>query len=173
MSAQPRPASLSATRRRFLLAVLAVIVGGHLYCLISGDRDRWPFSRYAMYSSPRSPVEASLYVLVGVEAADVREVELSETWEYLRPLYRGNLHGTFRRLAREPEAKPQLQAAALDCLLRYERYRVEGRHAGPPLAAMRVYQYRWRYADVDRVMRRPTTRELLAEARLDGAEEAK
>jgi hypothetical protein len=157
---------LPAGRRAFLGAVLAAVVGGHLWCLLSSTEERWPFSRYAMYSEARDPVQAELYVLVGVDAADPSlEIELSENWQYLRPHYRGTLHRTFKTLALGSD-RERLEAAAGDCLRRYELRRTDGLHDGPALRAARVYRYTWRYADVDPATRRPTHRELLVEALL-------
>jgi hypothetical protein len=156
---------LSVLRRAFLATVLAAIVLGHAYCLLSRTQERWPFSRYAMYSAEFDPRQAKQYVLVGVEASDPsREIELFRDWEYLRPHYRGSLHWSFKRLAKEREPRPQLTAAAAGCLLLYEQRRVQRLHGGPALAATRVYLYRWRYADADPGDRRPTDRQLLAEA---------
>lgn len=157
------PTDLPPGRRAFLSAVLAVVVGGHLFCLLSPWEDLWPFGRYAMYSQPRDPDQAEQYVLVGIDPEDPsREIELSEHWEYLRPHYRGTLHASFRRLALAGDAD-QLRTAAEDCLLRYEQRRRQKLHAGPELAGVRVYQYIWRYADVDRTTRRPTERRLVVD----------
>lgn len=157
---------VSVRRRAFLAVVLAGIVGGHLVCLLSPKEELWPFSRYAMYSQARDSRQAEQYVLVGVEAEDPsREIDLFLNWDYLRPHYRGTLHRSFGRLAAEPDRGPLVIAAA-DCLRRYEQRRLDGHHSGPALSATRVYLYTWRYADVDPISRRPTDRQLLAEARL-------
>jgi hypothetical protein len=146
--------------------VLVGIVGGHLICLVSDPEERWPFSRYAMYSEARHPDQAELYVLVGVDAADPsREIDLCNAWQYIRPHYRGTLHRSFKTFARDPDSA-RLVAAAADCMRRYEQRRVDGLHDGPALSAARVYLYTWRYASVDPISRQPTDRKFLAEARL-------
>lgn len=162
----PSPSDLSVRRRAVLWLVLTLIVGGHLFCLLSNREELWPFSRYAMYSQPRDPVKAEQYVLVGIERDDPsREIELFKNWEYLRPHYRGTLHGTFQRLARANDFD-LLKTAAADCLRRYEQRREERLHDGPALAGIRVYLYTWRYANVDPTTRQPTDRQLVAEALL-------
>jgi hypothetical protein len=162
--------TLSLSRRVFLGVVLAGIVCGHLYCLLSNAEERWPFSRYAMYSQVRDPVQAAHYVLVGVRADDSSgEVEVFRNWEYMRPLYRGSVHWTVQQLLKVPESGSLLEAVAVDCLRRYEDRRRKGLHDGPELAAMRIYHYRWRYAELDLGDRRPTARELLAEVALHDA----
>ena len=158
------PSSLSLRRRVLLGAVLLCLVGGHFYCLLTGVRDRWPFSRYAMYTKSRDSEQAQQYVLVGVTADSGREVAIYLEWDYLRPLYRSNLHGTFNRMTRQPDSQPLLMRAAQDCLWRYERRREAGLHSGPPLGAMRIYHYTWRYAQADPITRAPTSRRLVAEA---------
>ena len=169
--APPPPRSrLSSARQTFLLFLLAAIVGGHLYCLVFGIEDLWPFGSYELYSESRDPDKAEHYVLVGVEATPSSpEIELFLTEEYLRPHYRATHHGTFQRLAEGTEVSSRLAAAAADCLRLYEERRRHGLHDGPPLVAARVYLYTWRYDAVNPTTGAPTSRQLLAEARLESA----
>jgi hypothetical protein len=154
---------------RLLLAhcVVAVLVGGSLWALVA-DRELWPFSPYPMYSGM---VDESLSRLrpYGV-AAGGEEVFLGD------PRYLGfmegvfdaeHLHWTFLNVARreeDPEAeRRRLREAARFAGARYEELRLRGRHDGPPLRAVRLYQERRNLGTGDLKERR-----LILKARLRG-----
>jgi hypothetical protein len=165
MIVEPSPA-----RRGFLGLILASIVAAHAYCLVLHiEDDLWPFSDYALYENRRDPLRTDQYVLIGVEAGDAaREVDVYLEWQYLRPLYRGVLNDAFEEFVEDQaRASTLLRSAAEDSLRRYEDRRRRGLHDGPPLAAMRVYHVVWQFEEADPVTRQPTSRTLLAEARLE------
>ena len=55
---------MSPLRRGIVLLFLTVLVGGHLFDIVT-FREHWPFSRYAMYAFVAQP-QFSFYVLYGV-----------------------------------------------------------------------------------------------------------
>ena len=167
-AAEPMPTDLPRGRRALLALLLLAIALGHLACFVLERKDLWPFSTYAMYTKLRHPEQASQHLLVGV-TPEQEEVEISLSWEYLRPLYRGSLNKTLKRFAAAQDSE-RLRAAAGDALRRYELRRRAGLHDGPQLSGMRVYRYVWRYTEADPAQRaRPTDRELLAAAHLPEA----
>lgn len=42
--------AMAANRKQFVLGLLAVLLAGHLYCVVA-NVEYWPFSRYPMYSA--------------------------------------------------------------------------------------------------------------------------
>lgn len=155
---------LTRGRRSFLLAALVGLVGGHAATFVVSGEKLWPFSDYSLYTEARDAAVAEQFLLVGVTAGpDSIELDLFRHPDLILPHYRATHHGTFRRLAGAPDS---LVLAAEDCLRLYEARRVAHRHNGPPLIAVRVYRYEWRYVDVDATTRAPTSRTLLAQATL-------
>jgi len=151
------------TRVRTWLAhlVIAGITGGGLVAIATGT-ERWPFSRYPMYSKIR-PASYSMPVLFGVTEAPEREFPLFAK-PYLYPFNTAGLRDAFvlhlRRDAARSEAPRQ---ALLDCLRRYERRRRAGLHDGPALRGMRLYQLTWALLPGASNFERPEGKELLLE----------
>lgn len=130
--------SPSPRRRQALLCLLAVVVAGHVFCLMTPANNIWPFSQYRMYSRPLASERVTAPYLVGVDEQG-REHDVTFSFAYTRPLYAGSLQHTFSRLLASGD-EDGMQAAARDCLVRYERRRQQKEHDGPALVAMRVVQ---------------------------------
>ena len=75
--------------------------------------------------------------------------------------------GRSRNTLCSPRAEQRLPAALADVYARYERRRTAGRHEGPPLSAVRLYQLRWALDADARNAQHPDVRELLYEHRPD------
>lgn len=159
---------MSKSRKIFLWSVLGAIVFGHAFTFLIGRHDLWPFSSYTMYSKPAHIEYAEIYLPVGVLAdGSEQEIELSRNWDYIRPLYRGLLNNSIQRFDVDDTSELRLKEAAKDILKRYEARRKKGLHDGPPLAAVRLYQYFWHYDRLEGDSDDPTERRLLIESRLD------
>jgi hypothetical protein len=149
-------------RRVVINLVLVTMIAGSIYD-IAADREHWPFSQYPMFSGVwRSPTFTWLR-LFGV-TADGREVSLDDN-AYIAPFDQSRLPKALKRMLEERDASARVRMALADCLRRYEELRHGGRHSGPPLIAMRLYELEWtidrQAANVDR----PDRRRFIAEVR--------
>ena len=102
--------------------------------------------------------------LFGV-AADGSEVPLVDH-DYLWPLDQSRLPIGLRHIYRTQQDLPRVHAALEDCLARYERRRVAGRHDGPALRGIRLYMVAWDIQPYASNLDQPKARELIAEATL-------
>ena len=153
---------MSSGRRALLTLVFLAFIAGSLYDTVM-DQEHWPFSQYPMFSGVwRSPTFGWLR-LFGV-TADGKEFPL-EYNRYVAPFDQSRLPKALRQMLDEPDAAARIRTAIEDCLVRYEMLRVAGRHDGPRLQGMRLYDLEWRIdpdaANVDV----PDARRLIAEVR--------
>jgi hypothetical protein len=152
---------MSGARRCVVYAALAVICAGSLVDLAT-DSEHWPFSQYAMYSDvKREPYELRQLRLFGVPAAG-EEFALRQ-FEYIQPFDQVRLRLMLSALRTDPRRQPLLTTALQDCLTRYETLRRAGRHSGPPLAGVRLYELHWRLDPWARNADRPDSRTLVLE----------
>jgi len=153
---------MSSGRRALLNLVFLGFITGSLYDIVM-DQEHWPFSQYPMFSGVwRSPTFGWLR-LFGV-TADGNEFPLDYN-RYVSPFDQSRLPKALRQMLDEPDGAARVRTAVEDCLARYEVLRTAGRHDGPPLRAMRLYDLKWRIdanaANVDN----PDARRLIAEVR--------
>ncbi len=134
---------MSNVRLLIINLLLVGILAGSLTDML-WDREHWPFSSYPMYSRLELKNETTKVMLYGVprNSADV-PFPLQST-AFIQPFDRTRLNTALARLARSSQPDKNLRAAAEDVWERYRRSRSEGRHAGPPLREVRVYQVHWR-----------------------------
>jgi hypothetical protein len=152
-----------STRRLLLVhSVLALLVGGSLYALVTG-REYWPFSPYAMYSEAERARSLSRLWLFGVSASAPHEEISLHASKYIRPFYKSRLIPALERIARDPRRETGLREALQDCLRRYEKLRLAGRHEGPPLRGVRLYRMQWELDPWARNVDEPSRRTLIAE----------
>jgi hypothetical protein len=152
---------MSGARRCVVYAALAVICAGSLVDLAT-DREHWPFSQYAMYSEvKREPYELRQLRLFGVPARG-EEFALRQV-EYIQPFDQVRLRLILSEFRVDPRRRPLLATALQDCLTRYETLRRAGRHSGPPLAGVRLYELHWRLDPWAHNADRPDSRTLVLE----------
>jgi hypothetical protein len=157
-----RIGTLGLTRRRLINGGLALLLGGSLYDIVTGQ-EHWPFSPYRMYSRVDTERSLTALRLFGVTAGRTpREVQLRRAAE-IAPFDQARLEFAFRKLRRRPNGRARLHEAVRDCLERYETRRAAGRHDGPPLRGARLYELRWRLDPRARNVDRPEERTLLVE----------
>jgi hypothetical protein len=153
---------MTRARRIFLNLVLLAFVAGSTYD-IATDQEHWPFSQYPMFSEVwRSPTFSWLR-LFGV-MADGREFPLDAN-RYVAPFDQSRLPKALRQMRGEADADARLRSAVADCLARYEVLRAQGRHEGPPLVAMRLYELEWTIDPDAANVASPDRRTFLAEVR--------
>ena len=153
---------MSSGRRAFLNLVFVAFIAGSLYDIVM-DQEHWPFSQYPMFSGVwRSPTFAWLR-LYGV-TPDVNEFPLDYN-RYVSPFDQSRLPKALRQILDEPDAPARIRTAIEDCLARYEVLRVTGRHDGPALQAMRLYDLEWRIHPEGANVDSPDGKRLIAEVR--------
>ena len=135
------------SRPRMLLAyaILAGIALGHVYEIVTGH-EHWPFTHYGMFSSKAGEV-AENYHLVGIPVkAGQPEVPIRPEYFPALPPYRVarllDKHAG-RQSAGTEQDKARVRLMVRQYLDGYERHRLAGDHAGPPLKGMRLYRHRW------------------------------
>ena len=135
----------SVLRRAAVFALLATLVVGTLVAIVLDyplGRELWPFSAYPMYSGPAVGWTATTHRVFGVprdESAD--EIPLLAD-EYLYPIEHARFYVALRTIERG--GPRSLEPALRDTLARYEANRRSGRHHGPALRAIRLYELRFR-----------------------------
>jgi GT2 family glycosyltransferase len=137
-----RGAAISVRRATLVHLLVAALVGASAYDIRTG-REHWPFSPYPMFSDVERLWTLDGLRLFGLtDEATPREIPLLDS-DVIAPFDQARLAAAFRRTANDP-ARQELVAAMLnDCLDRYERRRNSGRHDGPALRAIRLYDLHW------------------------------
>jgi len=141
-----RAADPTRGRRREVYALVAVLVLGSLVAIVRDDpfgKELWPFSAFPMYSN-RAGWIARSHRLFGVLREDpAREFPLIED-EYLFPIKKFRFYLALRRMEQDRDRDRVLGAALRDTLERYEANRRAGRHHGPALSGIRLYESKYR-----------------------------
>ena len=139
------------TQQRVLLihAALIVLIVGHLYDIIQ-NREHWPFSQYELFARAQTERYLTRMELYGVMQEDSHQ-------EFpLRQVSRGfggvRETESLRHISRSQRFKPEerqqmLDDALLDALSKYEYGRLAGKHDGPPLQGIRLYEATWQLDD--------------------------
>jgi hypothetical protein len=151
---------MSTSRRTIVNAFLAFLVCGSLYD-IALDSEHWPFSQYPMFSSIWRATTFRWYRLVGVREDGVEFV--LDHARYIQPFDESRLHLAMVRLAERPDAESLIRRAVANCLDRYRRQRLNGKHDGPTLRAMRLYLLEWHLEPDASNVDHPDRRQLVAE----------
>jgi glucosyl-dolichyl phosphate glucuronosyltransferase len=165
-----RVAAVNMSRGRIAMAQWLVtgLVLGSAYDIVT-DREHWPFSPYPMFSTlERDPMLRSLRVFGVVGGAT--EVPLRDG-DWIEPFDQCRLTTALSGAYGNVRRRSQIGVMLRDCLRRYEEGRTVGRHNGPPLQAVRLYELTWR---VDPHGARdpeasPSGRRLLAQVDAEGA----
>jgi len=125
---------------------------------IAAGKEAWPFCAYQMFSRVKKDDSMVRLRLFGVPSRDpLVEIPLVRP-EFIAPFDSSRLNRALERLRKRKDDGASLREAVLDCGMRYEKARRTGRHAGPPLAAVRLYELHWRidraHPDPDRTEKR-------------------
>lgn len=134
---------MTTPRFWFVNALLVSILAGSLVSIVTRN-EYWPFSPYPMFAHRHRVPLLTRRRLYGVtDAAAGREIPLRD-FAYLQPLDVSRLGVGLERLDRGRAPNERLHRAIGDCLRRYEKRRVAGRHDGPPLQGIRLYRVTWK-----------------------------
>jgi hypothetical protein len=164
------------SKLRFLFAngVIAVLIICSLLALAI-DAEPWPFSTFPMFSylaggtgRDYSFSKAQFYGVLQEEPYQ----EFPLRGSYTDPIEDDRLITYFQRIDSEADyrlkadpAKRQqlLNEATRDLFVQYETLRQAGRHDGPPLQGIKLYQLYWQLDPRAENVDQPDYRELLAE----------
>jgi hypothetical protein len=149
--------AMSKPRLLLVYGLGAVIFGGALFDLIR-DTEHWPFSAYPMFSDIPTNTLSMLRLYGVVQRSPLVEIQLDSNL-YLQPFDTSRVADALDHARQEN----RLDEAVTDCLTRYEALRRAGRHQGPPLVAMRLYQVTWTLDLSARNVDRPDRKEQLTE----------
>jgi hypothetical protein len=148
---------MSSRRLLFINAVLASLVGAHLYVNVIDD-EHWPVCSYPMYSELETERSITTYRVVGVRH-DGSETVIHKN-EFIHPFDQSRLSEGLLSAHSDKEGVPALN----DVLQRYERRRRAGAHGGPALVRVRLYRMKHRLEPWAVNLHAPAERELLAES---------
>jgi hypothetical protein len=155
------------SRRRLVLAhvVIGALILGSYYAIVF-DQEFWPFSPYPMYSSILDEKTVTGMRLYGVTQEEPHREILLRDPDYVRPFNPHALELAWEGMRLKGGGEENIQAmkeALRDSLRRYEDLRTAGRHHGPRLRGMRLYQEQWQMDARAENLNRPDHRWLIAE----------
>jgi hypothetical protein len=130
-------------RKRLVSGVIVFIIAGYMYDSIR-QHANWPFHPFTMFSVLPRTRSHSVWRLVGVDKAG-RELFLSDPG-YSNPILIYHVRLAFAR-AIDAKDCAKLQKFSREYLDRYARHRIDGMHAGPELAGLRMYELKWNAID--------------------------
>lgn len=108
--------------------------------------ERWPLSTFPMFSKQRPVTSGESYSFVGVTPAG-EEVRLDRS-AFWQPVPVTTLRVAIGEMERAGPTGERALEDLLDLLKgRYRRARSAGEHAGPAIAALRVYRVRWDWSE--------------------------
>jgi hypothetical protein len=126
-------------RMWLVYGVVGVIVLGHVYEIVR-QQEHWPFTNYEMWAKVTRDWHVSEIVPVGVsDEPEPREVDLRNP-AYFAPMPLHYQRLNFRRAASREKLRDRMIE---DYLRRYEFLRSHGKHNGPPLKGLRLYEWYW------------------------------
>ena len=169
---EQRDALMSKRRMLLINLIITFLIAGSLFCIIF-DKEYWPFSQYPMFSKVQTDYSLSGLRLYGVPQEEPHHefsllaYSYTKSYAYMEPFDQIRLDTALRKMERKkrkPEKRDRLlNGALLGSLERYEQLRLAGRHDGPPLQGMRLYELEWHLDSWASNVERPDHRELIAE----------
>jgi hypothetical protein len=159
-----QPLGMSKQRCLFVTAIIVLLIIGQLSAMAALTQP-WPFAHYPMFTDLKSEPSLSKPQLYGVLQEEPYQ-EIPLRGDYIQPFEIDRLQGAIMEINREPDLEKRqqlLNEVTRDSLTRYERLRQAGRHDGPPLQGIRLYQVQWQLDPRVENVDQPDHRELLAE----------
>lgn len=145
-------------RSAAIVALLGVLVAGQAYAMITRS-EPWPFSSYPMYHQGQGRQVTTVQV-EGVLEDGTRQ--LLAIQPQLAPFAAARLRAYLRRLGKGARGEARRVQAARALLSLYESHRSSGRHSGPPLRELEVFEATWRIVPFATNRERPKSRRLVA-----------
>ena len=136
---EPTAQPMKPWRMWLVYAVVGVIVLGHLHEIVR-QQEHWPFTNYEMWARVTRDWHVAEVVPVGItDEPEPREVVLLDP-AYFAPMPLNYQRLNFRRAAGRANLRDRILE---DYLRRYDHLRTTGRHDGPPLKGVRLYEWYW------------------------------
>ena len=139
---------MSQQRLLLIHAALILLIVGHLYDIVQG-REHWPFSPYQLFATAETKRSLMRMELYGVVQEDAHQEfplrQVSSGFGGVRE--NSSLRLISRRIKPEERRQQMLNDALLDALSKYEQRRLAGKHDGPPLQGIRLYEATWQLDD--------------------------
>ena len=153
---------MALARSIAIVVAWVTLVLGQAYAVIT-SRELWPLSDYPMYADKQGP-RVSIVAPEGRTASgELHRVALREE---LMPFDPSRLLGLLRRVGRGSNSGEKREEATRALLALYEANRVAGRHAGPPLVSLDVYEETYRIVPwAKNKNERPEKKKLVASTR--------
>lgn len=157
--------------RIWLVTAFVLFIGGASLFDILAEQEHWPFGPYRMFAGLARPDAVQSLGLIGLTAdPEPEEVAVQRSW-CLEPLNQGDIQGALNRMRGAAQREQLLDTLLRTCLERYEARRQAGLLDGPPLSAIRLYRFSWKFDSRARnATQRPDRRDLLHEVSWDVAQ---
>lgn len=145
-------------RSSAIAGLFVVLVVGHGHAIVA-RRELWPFSHYPMYHhSPGRSVTALQVDGITAEGARYPVSVRSQ----LAPFGPSRLLGFVRRVGKGRSGAQRRVDATRALLALYEQQRLSGRHAGPQLQQLELFEATWRVEPFAANREQPKRRKPLA-----------
>lgn len=156
---------MRSSRIATVYALMTVLVGGTLFDMAT-DREHWPLSPYPMFANVERERTLSLLRVVAVPLASRSNPPGFPLIDprFIQPFDQCRLSLALDGDYRDPARRTLVPLLLHDVLRRYEAMRAAGKHHGPRLQAVRLYEMRWRLDPQGQNVDTPDTATLLAEA---------
>ncbi len=149
-----KPDTLGMPKQRiFLLSFVTVLfMFGSFYDIIT-DQEHWPLSNYPMFSGNKAEKHeggVKALWLYGVSQEEPHQEIAMTNNSYFNPVSSSKLKKALSKANKKRNLKKrerELNGVVSDSLERYEAGRQAGRHNGPPIQALRLYEMKWNIDD--------------------------
>ncbi len=135
------PSGLSKNRRWLVNFLLTGLLIASAY-EIAVRGEHWPFSSYPMFSKTRTEARVVHHALLAIPEDGSEAFPLYES-KYIYPFLWYRQRAAFRRMLNGPDGTEAVKKGLEDTMARYEYNRQRGRHDGPPLRSLQLYQIDW------------------------------
>lgn len=161
------PSGISKNRQRLVNLLLAGLLIASAY-EIAVRGEHWPFSSYPMFSKTRTEARVLHHAILAIPQDGSEAFPLYES-KYIYPFLWYRQRAALRRMLNGPGGTEAVKEGLKDTLARYEYNRQQGRHDGPLLRSLQLYQIDWSIdpdePDFIRTEERDFVAEVLAESK--------
>lgn len=160
-SKPPHQVLLARLRSAAIVGLFALLLAGQAWAVVAG-REFWPFSNYPMYAHAQGSSVTAIQV-DGVLADGTRyPVSIRRQ---LAPFDPSRILGFIRRIGKGKHGGERRVEATRALLELYEQHRLSGRHDGPRLDQLEVFETNWKIAPFAANLASPKRRRLIASTR--------
>lgn len=128
--------------RRSLLNIMLIGLSIASAYEIAVRGEHWPFSSYPMFSKTRTEGRVLHHALLAIPKDGSEAFPLYES-KYIYPFLWYRQRAALRRMLNGPGGTEAVKKGLEDTLARYEYNRQKGRHDGPELRSLQLYEIDW------------------------------